>query len=343
MNKNIINKIDKDNMSDVIIDFYKHIEHSFDIIKSSSIDCDIKVNSIVICGMGGSAIGGDFVKTVLYKKINIPIIVNRDYSLPKWVNKNTLIILCSYSGNTEETISCLHESEKLKINPMIISSGGTLLNRAIKKGYSYIQVPSGIQPRAAFGYSSSLLLLLLNEINIAENSIIDNLYSSIDEIKKLSVIYSNINDNNAIELASKIYNKFPIIYGTPTTDIVSLRFRCQLAENTKILASHFTIPEHNHNEIEGFEKIYNNNYVLIWIYDSNDNSKNIKRIKISSKVINHSVNEQYVFKGEGDNLIVRLLKLIYFYDWVSFYGAIYNNINPTPVNKILELKSLMKK
>jgi len=343
LNKKIINKIDKNNMFDIISDLYKHINHSFNIIENFSIKWTGKIDNIVICGMGGSAIGGDFVKTVLNEEINIPIFVNRDYSLPKWINKNTLIIICSYSGNTEETVSCLNEAEKLNIIPIIISSGGFILNTGIDKQYPYIKVPPGIQPRAAFGYSSSLLLLLLNKIGVIGKNIIDNLFSSISEIKKLSKMYSDVNDNNeAIQLAYKIFNKYPIVYGTSSTDVIGLRFRCQLAENTKILSSNFIIPEQNHNEIEGFEKLNNNNYIIIWIYDLNDDSRKIKRIKVTSKILSTSVNNQYFFKGDGENLIIRLMKLIYFFDWVSFYGSIYNNINPTPVNKILELKKLMK-
>ena len=343
MNKTIVNNIDKNNMYDIIKDSYKHIRHSFDIIESSKINYNIEINNIIICGMGGSAIGGDFVKTILFKKINIPIFINREYFLPKWVQKDTLVIICSYSGNTEETISCLNQTEKLNLKPIIISSGGNILNRAIDKNYSFVKLPSGIQPRAAFGYLSSLLLLLLNKIGVVEKKIINNLYSSINEIKKMSTIYSSINDDNkAIQLSSKIFNKYPVIYGTSLTDVVSLRLRCQLAENTKILSSHFIVPEQNHNEIEGFEKSFDKDYVLIWIYDLDDEPENIKRMKITSKLLSDSIQEQYFFTEDDSSLIIRLFKLIYFFDWVSFYGAIHNNVNPTTVNKIVKLKSLMK-
>ena len=343
MNKDTINSIDKDDMFNVIADLYKHIEHSFDIIKTSNINCNFNIHNILICGMGGSAIGGDFVKTVLGEKVNLTISVNRQYSIPKWVNQNTLVIICSYSGNTEETISSLIETEKLGVKPVIISSGGKLLETAINKNYSYIKMPKGIQPRAAFGYSASLLLLLLNKIGVVDKSIIDDLYLAIDEIRKMSIIFSEFsNDNEAMILSSKIFNSYPIIYGTKNTDVVSLRFRCQLAENTKILSSHYIIPEQNHNEIEGFLKNSIDNCILIWIYDKDDDDRNIKRIKVTSKILQKSCEDQYFYKENGGALINRLLKLIYFFDWVSFYGSIYNNINPTPVNKILELKKLMK-
>ena len=343
MNKNTINNIDTDGMFNIISDLYKHIEHSFDIIENSSVYCNLDVHNILICGMGGSAIGGDFVKTILNKTINLPIYVNRQYCIPKWVNKYTLVIICSYSGNTEETISSLIEIEKLGLKPIVISRGGKLLDTAINKKYSYIKMPTGIQPRAAFGYSSSLLLLLLNKIGIVDDNIIKNLYSTIDEIKEMSFVYSNIDDDNdSIVLASKICKSYPIIYGTQSTDVVSLRFRCQLAENTKILSSHYILPEQNHNEIEGFQKSCISDSILIWIYDIDDDDRNIKRIKVTSEILKDSCKNQYFYKESEGTLLSRLLKLIYFFDWVSFYGSIYNKINPTPVNKILELKRLMK-
>lgn len=344
MNKENITALDENNMYGVIKDLYKHVEHSFEIMESCTLTNNKNYNNILICGMGGSAIGGDFVKTILLSEISIPVVVNRNYVLPEWVNDNTLVIICSYSGNTEETISCFNQTISLNLKPIIISSGGYLLNEAINANFQYVKLPGGIQPRAAFGYSASLLLLVFCELGIANCSLRDDLYKSITCIKDMSLLYSEINDDNdALVLASKIHDKFPLIYGTPITNVVSLRFRCQLAENTKMLSSHFQIPEHNHNEIEGFQKMNINNLIIIWIKDMNDVKENLKRINITSKLLSNHIDHQYFFEQEGENLTLRLFKLIYYFDWVSFYAAMYNNINPTPVNTILKLKSLMSK
>ena len=343
MNIKDIDKIDSDNMFDVIKNLHKHIEHSFEIISNNKIYSEKKYKNIIICGMGGSAIGGDFVKTVLSDKMLIPIFINRNYLLPKWVDKDSLVVICSYSGNTEETISCYKQAIKLKNKPIVISSGGFLLEDAIKSSYQCIKLPRGIQPRAAFGYSASLLYLLFCELDLVDKKIAEDLKIAAQEIEKLSIDYSNVVSNDALELASKIHNKFPLIYGTPLTDVVSLRFRCQLAENSKILSSHFQIPELDHNEIEGFGKINNDSSLIIWIKDIDDLSENLERIKITRELLYDKVKEQYTYEQGGSSLAVRLFKLIYFFDWVSFYGAIFNNINPTPVNTILKLKSIMSK
>ena len=343
MNLETINRYDKDNMIEVIKKLYFHIEHSFEIISESNLKKRNNVKNVLICGMGGSAIGGDFVKTVLKDDLNIPIFVNRDYDLPSWISTNTLVIICSYSGNTEETISCYNNIVNNNIKPIVISSGGYLLKDAKENQFDFVQLPSGIQPRAAFGYSASLLLLALVEIGIIDKKYSTELFNSIDSIKSKSSKYSNLLDKNvALDLSKIIYNKFPIIYCTLNTEVVAFRFRCQLAENSKILSSHFVLPEQNHNEIEGFSNNDISNYVILWLKDKTDNERTIKRIDITSKLLKN-IKHQFIYFDESDSLIERLFNLIYLFDWVSFYCAIYHQTNPTPVNTILELKSLMSK
>ena len=343
MNIESINKYDKDSMIEVIKELYIHIEHSFDIILESNLNPKNNVENILICGMGGSAIGGDFVRTVLKDDFKIPIFVNRDYDLPNWVSKNTLIFICSYSGNTEETISCYNSTVNNNIKPIVISSGGHILEDAKKNNFDFVQLPKGIQPRAAFGYSASLLLLALVKIGIVDKKYSDQLFNSIESIKNNSSKYSSISKgNDALELSKIIYNKFPIIYCTLNTEVVAFRLRCQLAENSKILSSHFVLPEQNHNEIEGFSNNDISNFVILWLKDKNDNERTIKRIDITSKLLKN-IKYQFDYSEESDSLIERLFNLIYLFDWVSFYCAIYHKTNPTPVNTILELKSLMSK
>ena len=343
MNIESINKYDKDNMIEVIKELYVHIEHSFDIISESNLNRRNNIDNILICGMGGSAIGGDFVRTVLKDDFKIPIFVNRDYDLPNWVSQNTLIIICSYSGNTEETISCYNSTFDNNIKPIVISSGGHILEDAKKNNFDFVKLPKGIQPRAAFGYSASLLLLTLVKIGIIDKKYSDQLFNSIESIKNNSSKYSSLLDgNDALELSKIIYNKFPIIYCTLNTEVVAFRLRCQLAENSKILSSHFVLPEQNHNEIEGFSNNDISNYIILWLKDKNDNERTIKRIDITSNLLK-DIKYQFVYSEKSDSLIERLFNLIYLFDWVSFYCAIYHKTNPTPVNTILELKSLMSK
>ena len=338
LTNDIIDKYDKSNMYKTIFDMHKQLKESISIINNFNPKV-YSYNNIIICGMGGSAIGGDFVKNILSNDTKVPIYVNRGYDLPSWVNSNTLVVLCSYSGNTEETISCYNYSKKLTNHRLIISSGGFLLSEAIQNNIPFIELIKGIQPRAAFGYSSTLLLLSLEKLDVTNASYINIVKNSIDSLEKMSRELSEISGTNkAIQIASKIYKKFIIIYGTPITEIVSLRFRGQLAENSKTLSMHNTIPEQNHNEIEGFLK--QKNSVIIWIEDEDDIIQNKNRIKFTSKVLTQ-LDDQIFCKQSGSHQLERMYKNILFFDWVSFYLAILNKVDPTPVNNIMKLKKLL--
>jgi len=339
-----IESIDKNNFFNTIKEFPLQIEDIFKIDNilqnnnSNKIECD----NILFCGMGGSAIGCDLFKSMLEGKIKVPIIINRDYELPNWVTISSLVVLSSYSGNTEEIVSCYNKCISMGISPIIISSNGKLLEVAKDRRDRYAIVPSGLMPRAALGYAISILFKVFNEIHIIESSNLDELKSSIASLKLDSEHYSNIDsiNNNAIGLAKEIFNTFNIIYTSANMEVVGMRFRAQLAENSKMLASHFVFPEQNHNEVEAFNKIYTNEINILWIHDSSNNEKVSKRMEITSSIISDKVKNHNI-EFNGETFIERELRIIYFLDWVSFYCSMLNNIDPYPIDNIFKLKSLL--
>ncbi|MBI65456.1 MAG: bifunctional phosphoglucose/phosphomannose isomerase [Candidatus Marinimicrobia bacterium] len=335
-----IKKYDKSNMKDMILSFPNQIRDSFEIMKNFKVQNN-DFNNILVCGMGGSAIAGDICKEITHDSSDLFLYVNRDYKLPKWVDKKTLVIISSYSGNTEETISCYKESMKRKIKPVVITTGGFLLDQAIKNNQSHIKFPSGFQPRAAIGYSISLLMLILNKFKVIKNNLIHEIENSLSVIEKQNNQLSMLNNHNeSIVLAGKIYNKFAIIYIDNHLESIALRFRCQLAENAKILSSHFIFPEQNHNEIEAFEKSCKKDLAIVWIYTNNDYEKIKDRMIFTSRILKSIKNQYNVVKTESHN-IQNILTLINFFDWVSYYCAMYNKIDPTPVNSIKKIKSMI--
>ena len=345
MNRKIqnIKSIDKNNFFKDLKEFPQQIDC---ILKNkrifkNSFKSEAYTN-ILICGMGGSAIGGDLLKSIFQDSISIPIYINRDYFIPNWVTKNTLMILSSYSGNTEETLSCYNECIENSIKPIIIASNGNLLQNAKENNFPFVEVPSGLMPRAALGYSVSILTKILNKLSILSDNSINNLKNAIKYLNEDSLKYSNLElkKNKAISLALKCYNKFNIIYTTTRMEVIGLRFRAQLAENSKILSSHFTFPEQNHNEIEAFENTNIHNINIIWINDSSIFDKTKKRMKITSEILSEFSENSYV-EFDGPTFLIRELRIIYFLDWVSFYCSIIQNTNPYPVNKIKKLKSLL--
>ena len=340
MNKENIQKFDKHNIYDVLKRFPEQIKYILDNNNLDKINLD-KISSILICGMGGSAIGGDLLNAIVKDQIKIPIFINRDYKLPNWVSESTLIILSSYSGNTEEVLYCYNESIEKGLEPVIISSGGELLNNAKNNNLLYFIIPKGYMPRFALGYNIGILLLLLVKIDLLNNSIIDDLINLSNILKIDADAYSSISDNNvSIVLAEKIYNKFNIIYTSANMEVVGLRFRAQLAENAKILSSHYILPEQNHNEIEAFKNIDTKNINIIWVNDLSIHKRIKDRIDITSLLYEKIISQEKI-EFKGNSYLDRIMKLIYFFDWVSYYCSLLNQTDPYEIPNINKLKKML--
>jgi len=340
-------QIDPQDMFGAIYRFADQIQEAIGIGEQIYLQNDYSVcENIVVAGMGGSAIGGDVVKTIVHQELRIPFYVNRNYTLPNWVNEKTLVICSSYSGNTEESLSAYEDA--LKKGAMIcgISTGGQLSEKIQSKGFDLITIPGGLQPRAALAYSFVPMLYLLRKIGLISNSLIDNLSSSITSLENKRDASSVGNASNPIyKMAKDIYGMIPIIYGiTDTTSVVALRWKGQLCENSKMLAYHNEIPEMNHNEIVGWG---NNPDLLselsvIWLRDKNDNERVRARQDITKTLLNDINIMQHEVSAEGENNIERLLDLINYGDWLSYWCAILHNTDPSPVEKINKLKKALE-
>lgn len=342
------NEFDNGNMYDAILGFPNQIKSSLEYMKNWSTKKDYShVKNILITGMGGSAIGGDFVASLSDKYCSIPLIVNRSYEIPNWVNEDTLVISSSYSGNTEETLTALDAVIAKNATIITVTTGGNLLEIANKNGFDIVKVTPGLQPRAALGLSLSLNLLLLEKIGLIEqNKISNQLENSLKNLLQISDNYSNyIESNLAIEYAKLIHDKFPVIYaGEGWQANCALRMRGQLAENAKILGSHLNFPEQNHNEIEGWtcNKEIMNKTVICWIMDESDHCQVQKRMDITKDLLNNYPSNQIILKTTGSTKIERALIMIHLIDWISYYAALLNGIDPTPVDRITELKNRLK-
>jgi len=338
-----ITDIDKNNFFQDLKDFPKQIEF---ILENKNIFDSVckkqKYSNILICGMGGSAIGGDLLKSIFEDSISVPVFINRDYYIPNWVTRKTLIILSSYSGDTEETLSCYNFCLDNEYEPIIVASNGKLLKSAKENNFQFVKVPKGLMPRAALGYSLSILINILIKLEILSIKVLGDLKEVMENLFDDSYKYSNIDldKNSSILLALKCYNKFNIIYTNSKMEVVGLRFRAQLAENSKLLSSHFIFPEQNHNEIEAFENTNLDNINILWINDSSIDTKTRKRMKITSEILsNYATNHDIEFNGS--NIFIRQMRVVYFLDWVSFYCSMILNTDPYPVDKIQKLKSLL--
>lgn len=341
----LLKSVDKENMFDVLKNFHNQIKDAVQIaekIDVTSIDTS-GIKNIVVNGLGGSAIGGDFARSYTNYEIAVPILINRNYSLPSFVNPNTLSIISSYSGNTEETNSAYSEAIKRNSKIICISSGGSVEKTAIANNHLLVKIPGGLQPRCALGYSFFTLIILLSKLGFIKN-LSPDIDAVISKIEKKSMLYSDYNsdENPAIKLANKLKGKLPIVYSSvDILDVVNLRWRGQLSENAKILAYGNFYPEMNHNELVGWklnEDILKK-IVVIMLEDGEDNERIKLRMEITSGIMKKYANDVIKLKGEGKNKLERIFDLVYLGDWVSYYLAIMNKINPTPVEAIDFLKN----
>ena len=206
-----------------------------------------KFNNVLITGLGGSGIGGSMVAETLSSVSEKPIIVNKDYDIPVWVDEKTLVIACSYSGNTEETISAANDAVKRGAQMAAITSGGQLLENAKKDNWPCVELPEGYPPRAAFGHSSAALFAMLAAFDLSPWNadtfigVAEHLDRSNSEIRELA---------NA--LADAVNNRISAIYAAEGLGSVAVRWRQQINENAKMLCWHHVLPEMNHNELVGW-------------------------------------------------------------------------------------------
>ncbi len=344
MTESEIKLYDNFNLFQVTADFPHQIEEAVIIGSNLQPAADLKdIESIIICGMGGSAIGGDLLRSYLLYECKIPIYVNRNYRLPAFANEKTLVVISSYSGNTEETLSSFDDAVEKGCKIVCSTSGGKALVMAEAQNRLTIKVPKGYQPRCALAYSFFPLLMLFSKLGLIEDKL-DIIVRIIDLMKKRSEQLSLVDEtkNNALRIAKHLQGKIPVIYSScDLLDIANLRWRCQIEENAKCLAYGNFLPEMNHNEIVGWQQNpeITKNFAVIALFDKDDNPRITKRLNITLDVIKDHRGMQVEIDGEGETTLERIMDIIYLGDWVSFYLAIFYKVDPFPIEKINILKN----
>ena len=326
-------------MKDYISDFSNHLIEAMKIGENKTLkNKNLNINNVLIAGLGGSGIGGSIIADVFASQINIPILISKDYSIPNFVNKNTLVIASSYSGNTEETIYAVKKALKMNAEVAIITSGGMLKEIAEKNNLNKIYIPGGHPPRAMFGYSFTQLFYLLNHYNVIDLSFVAEFNKSISLLVKNE---KNIKDD-ALALAKNLYKKTPVIYVAHGFEGVATRFRQQLNENSKMLCWHHVIPEMNHNELLGW-RVNVDNLAVVFFRNELDNKRNKIRIEINKEVVKKHTKDVYEVISRGDSVIQNTLYHIHFGDWVSWYLSELNDVDAIEIDVINYLKKELAK
>jgi len=344
----LIAKHDPKGMRNLILTFPSQATEAVSIGNAATIKLKTaKIQNIVITGLGGSAIGGDLLRAYLADKCAVPVIVNRHYYFPDYVGKNTLVIVSSYSGNTEETVAAYKDAVKRKAMIFCITSGGEVEKMAKKHKHPYIKIPGGLPPRAALGYSFFPTLIALSKLGFIKDQK-KEIKETLALLHSLSARYADHNaaDNQALNLANTLHGKLPLIYsGADKFDTVNTRWRGQITENAKTLAFGHVFPELNHNEIVGWEVLTGlmKQIHVVILRDKEDYKRIQLRMEVSKGIIAplaDGITEVYT---EGKSLLARTFSLLYLADWVSFYLAMLNGVDPSPVKKIDFLKEELGK
>ncbi len=315
--------VDSQNMIKVLEDFAIQCREALTLPRA--IEVEGRIKNILVIGMGGSAIGGDLLKAYL-KDTPYPVTVCRSYNIPQFVDENTLVFAVSYSGNTEETISAVSQAKEKDAKIVAITSGGKLADIV----ETTIRVPKGIQPRAATGY------LFLPMLGVLHNSKIKEVKNS--ELNEMLNILKKKEEfkEKAEELAKKLRDKIPIIYASDELGVAAYRFSTQIQENAKLPAFHNIFPEMNHNEINAYKGM-DHRFIAILIKDIHDHPRIRKRMEICQEIMEETVLVEEIHT-QGESILARLFSAIYMGDLASYYLAVINRTDPSPVEVIEALK-----
>lgn len=340
--------IDVSNMYGLIKKFPDQVDEAITIGNAAKVKLNVRsVENIVLCGLGGSAIGGDLLKSYLAAELSVPFTVNRHYVLPKFVAKDSLVIISSYSGNTEETTTGFKEAVKRRAKILCISSGGAVVKLAKKKGMRLITIPGGLPPRAALGYSFFPLLIALAKLGLIKNKKRE-ITETLALLRQKSDEYGNPDpsSNKAFQLAEQLRGRLGVVYSsTERFDAVATRWRGQMAENGKSLMFGHVLPEMNHNELVGWKALAEQmrEMQVMILRDKEDHARVKVRMDITKGVIAEHTQHVTEVQSEGTSLLARMFSLVYLGDWVSYYLAILHGIDPTPVKVIDYLKDELSK
>ena len=326
-------------MNDYIDDFSNHLREAIEIANNTSLTyCTKEIRNVLICGLGGSGIGGTIVSDIISPKVDIPITATKDYSIPNFVNEHTLVIANSYSGNTEETLYALEKCQAKGAEIAVITSGGKLKAIAEKNKYNKIIIPGNQPPRAMFGYAFTELFFMLNHYGI-----IDDSFKS-DFTKAIEILDTEKSDiqEQAMSVAKKMYKQTPVIYVANGFEGVAVRFRQQINENSKMLCWHHVVPEMNHNELLGWRTNVND-LAVVYFRNKSDYDRNQIRMDINKKVISEYTDNISEIWSKGDSLIENSLYHINLGDWVSWYLSEMNNVDAIEIDVIDFLKGELGK
>ena len=337
------NKIDKSNLRKVILSSPEQFEQAMEL--AGDIKVSGEFDSITISGMGGSALPGNilrvFVNNVLDNSKNkkrIAIFQNRSYSLPPEAYENSLNFICSYSGNTEETISSFEEALKNNLPCVGVSNGGKIEQMCKENNVPFIKLPfpyENFQPRMATGYFVMAIFQVLVNCGLIDD-VRDEILTTVEP---LSEHIKNLEEEGK-NLAKKLVGKTPIVYSTTKFKSLAMIWKIKINENAKTPAFWYYFPELNHNEMVGFTNPQAD-FSFIFLRDNSEHPQILKRFEVTKKLMEQKGMNVYVYDIVGKTILEKLFATIALGDWTSYYLALEYGQDPTPVDMVEDFKKML--
>jgi len=342
-NWDLLHEIDPDDMLGRIAELPQQCRDAW--AKVQSLELPIKyrqTNKIVILGMGGSAIGGDLLRTLAEPECAVPIAINRDYTVPAFVNAETLVIASSYSGNTEETLAAFEEARGRGAALLAITTGGKLAQQARELGVPLLIFSYKSQPRAALGYSLVSLIGIVQKLGFIRDKTTDLeeavvVMDALQEEIRETVLSAQ---NPAKQLAKRLYGHLPVVYGSGYLAEVAHRWKTQFNENAKAWGFFEQLPELNHNAVLGYQfpPDLAEKMVVVMLTSSLDHPRNKVRFQVTQEILARQSVACEVVSARGQSPLAQMLSAIHFGDYVSYYLAMLYGVDPAPVPVINYLK-----
>ncbi len=339
-----IKNYDTEGMLELILDFPEQLCRAVEGARETKLSVNADhIQNVCVSGMGGSAIAGDVIEACVGSELEVPYTVNRNYTQPGFVNEKTLAIFCSYSGNTEETLAAYDEACRRRAQVVCITSGGKLAELAEINRQIVFRIPDGQPPRSALGYLAVPLAFTLWRANLIASPV-KQLEETISILRSVKAA-SQRAENQAKEIAAKLMGRIPLIYSAAGSFApVGRRWRGQICENSKMLAFSNVFPELNHNEIVGWGPVtsINQNFQVVYLRDRETHPRVQRRMQLTREIIEKHTTPVIQVESQGVGLFARVFSLIYLGDFVSFFLAIRNKLNPTAIQNIDFIKMGMQ-
>lgn len=306
-----------------------------------------KIDEIVMCGTGGGSMASvNLLKSYVFDEIKVPILLNQGYTLPAFVDRDSLVLIMTHSGSMEEIISSYRQAIEAGARIIVLTAGGMFKEMALHHGHPMLNVPGGMMPRVVPGYIFIPVLLILHKLGLVSDPA-EAVQETIELVSLLKAQYgvqSPIESNPAKQMAMAMDGLIPVVYGTlPYTDSVAWRFKNQLGENSKLMAFWNAIPALHHDEAVGWDadSAMLKQFHFTLIRDAEDSGKNALRLKITGEILRERVGAVTEIATQGNSRMARLFSAIYLTDFVSLYVPLLRGVDPTPVDMLNIFKSKM--